>query len=725
MCHKLLQFISLLVCLCLIGGMLPFFALPTYAQTDGVAEEPEKTSIFRGLEPDEMYIGGFIGPRATYIRAGEVIFEGLKDDSVFKLIKEAGIDYISDNDFSYSGDMLADARKALQFAQDNDLMYFMPAYDVMQIDGQIMASDSAIIAKLQEMYQYDSFGGFHLRDEPTSDMFPFISRCLDKLEQLEGQLGYTDLNVYLNLFAYFSPEWLSNGTDSSMTWPKYIRGLSDAGADYLSFDLYPIAGDAPNVTPTWFNYLAMINEVALEVNKPWMGYAQVGGDTPAYGMDIRVANESEMRWDVNTMLAFGAKGINYYLLVSPPYFANAAKTELNTHSLINVYGEKTVYWHYAKAINTQIKAMDHILMNSTHEGVIIEGKSPCEYQGDSRIYTYRGLKTVSGTALIGCFDYQGETALLVVNNDFTADGEIVLGLDKAYDCQIIQEGKERTQNAKEITLQIKAGDCAMVVLKGHHISYDLNYQTGVAAPASTLISGNTYGFLPVPEDRPGFRFVGWYKERSASGAAVAADDIVTQPHSLYAKWLYMQEPVMLRTNTDTGYVSKMLAQGYPFWEYATDKDNLQTDPANREIEVYWQSDKAESFQCRVKIESALDEEGQPLAGSVRVLGKNQEYSVVDVLYTVTDEMGENAATLQPGQWYTIEAKVKDLAALLILPVDTDRKADIIMRFDSIAVMDEVNVPEESKPDFGWLIWAVPIVVVAGALTGIILLKRKK
>lgn len=459
---------SCILSLCVLAAML---LLP------GCTNKPEnenKTSMFRGLAPDEMIITGYIGPRPTYTRNGEVIWNGLEDATVFHYIKEAGINYIEDNDFTFSGNTYEGAKKALELAEEAGLMYFMPAYDVIRMDGEILASDAEIKAKLEEMYQYNSFGGLYFRDEPYSSMFPHIQKCLERYNHVKDELGYTDLNVFLNLFPPVGGNQLSNGTDKDMTWDEYIRGLSDTGVEYLSFDMYPIMGLFGNkVSANWFTALGTINEIALEEGKPWMGCVQVGGGSTSYGtIEARVTTEGEMKWDVNTMLAFGAKGLTYYLLVSPPYFANTEEAQIDCHSLINVYGEKTPLWDYAKEINEHVKAIDHILLNCDYKGVIITGDSPCVHYGKDLIKdnTFRDLNGVTGNALVGCFDYNGKTALYVVNNSITEEGQINLTFNHKCNFEVIQDAASRTENGDSLTLDLGIGEAALVVLESRDLT---------------------------------------------------------------------------------------------------------------------------------------------------------------------------------------------------------------------------------------------------------------
>ena len=179
-----------------------------------------------------------------------------------------------------------------------------------------------------------------------------------------------------------------------------------------------------------------------------------------------------MKWDVNTMLAFGAKGLTYYIAVSPPYFANTEEEQISCHSLLNVYGEKTPLWYYAKEINEHVKAIDHVLMNCEYKGVIITGQTPATHYGKDLIKSnsFRDLNNVTGNALVGCFDYNGKTALYVVNNSITEEGQISLSFDHKYSFEVIQDAVSRKENGDSLTLDLGIGEAALVVLESRDIT---------------------------------------------------------------------------------------------------------------------------------------------------------------------------------------------------------------------------------------------------------------
>ena len=442
--------------------------------------------LFRGLEPGEMFLSGYIGPRPTYVRNGEVVWQPYEDGTVFQELKDAGLNYMVD-ELNFAGSTYEYAQKALEYSEEVDLMYFIAAYDVMRVSNQTMGTDEEIKAKLQQLYQYDSFGGLFLIDEPSATSYPFIKECIDKLNQIEGELGYENLNPHVNLLPpNVGAERLSGVPGESISWEDYIRGLSYTGIKYLSFDMYPIYGLFTNkVMPNWFTALGTMNRVAIEEGKPWMGCVQVGGGSWAYlTPEQRVTTEGELKWDVNTMLAFGAKGLIYYLTVSPPFWADkeGAEEQKNQHSLINVYGEKTEFYDYVKEINEHIHAMDHVLMNCDYQGIIITGESPCVHYGKDLIKTntFRGLSDVTGNAMVGCFDYNGKTALFVVNNSTIKEGRITLSFDSGYHFEVFQNAASRKETGESLTLDLGIGESALIVLESRDMTTTVLICTGVA-----------------------------------------------------------------------------------------------------------------------------------------------------------------------------------------------------------------------------------------------------
>ena len=132
-------------------------------------------------------------------------------------------------------------------------------------------------------------------------------------------------------------------------------------------------------------------------------------------------------------------------------------------------GNKTQWYYYAQTINQHIKAIDEVLMNSTHKGVIASGEqankdlefTTCVIESGS----FNELQSVSGDALVGCFNYQGKTALYVVNHSFEYAQEVKLTFDRVQNLQLIQKAKKADANAIELTLNMAAVEGILIVIQ--------------------------------------------------------------------------------------------------------------------------------------------------------------------------------------------------------------------------------------------------------------------
>ena len=79
--------------------------------------------------------------------------------------------------------------------------------------------------------------------------------------------------------------------------------------------------------------------------------------------------------------------------------------------------------------------------------------------------SWRELKGASGEALIGCFNYQGKTALYVVNYDMEYAQKINLDFVKNCNVTVIQDAKESNISGNNLELTLSAGNSALVVFE--------------------------------------------------------------------------------------------------------------------------------------------------------------------------------------------------------------------------------------------------------------------
>ena len=409
------------------------------------------------------------------------------------------------------------------------------------------------------------------------------------------------------------------------------------------------------------------------------------------------------------MLTFGAKGINYYTLVSAPYLGGLANGDYspfyNTHSILNTKGEPTDYYKYAADINAHIKAMDHVLINSTLVGMIFQGDEPydkdySDIAGDNHIpritksgylgglnfggkkFSEVKLNSVSGNhVMIGAFNYNGnQTAFLVVNNHLTEADNITLSLTGSYSCEVIANAATSWQIGSSVSLSLEAGRSALVVLHEGEVSmnatviFDQNYDSSRPAPQSVVVSLNNaiYPELPVPT-RGGYTFGGWYTDAECTGEPVKAGDplAVTGGHILYAKWVgtAIENPFLVPSasgayNGPSGYYATVTPDmsGDEVAYMAT--INSKGDPTNstdRRIVLNVTTDKYQVVSMKVLFTACT---GTPALEVKRDDG----YAIG---YTVTDAEGNipDSKNLELNKWYTLTWISDGYDSYRILPME--------------------------------------------------------
>ena len=666
-------------------------------------------SIFHGLENGEMMIAGFLGPREEYYNVHGVAKAPMIRDEIFKLLAESGINYIDDNSFSYSGTQLEVAQDVLRLASKYNLNYFIGATDIANIgaiaSSSVNASGNTVYtysnyvapyttfaAKLDELTQYKSFGGLHLRDEPSADLFLKIGEALKHIEDYNAANG-TKLEGFVNLLPGVGSHRWTNGqtikdangnTVTISTWSDYVRAYADmADPNFLSFDMYPIQGEAGQIEYAYFNFLGYFATVAKEKGLPMAVCIQVGGGEPSLP-NKRQANTDEMHWNVNTSLAFGAEAMTYFIMVEPPYYGDNVNADtIDSHTAINVNGEPTPYYDAIKAINSNVKAIDHVIVNGTHKGVIFNGTMPntvepgttteitAPYDGTQLTKSEAKLTGITGNALIGVYDYEGKTALYVVNNSITSANTIGLTFTGNYTYEIISEGKTSWATGSSLSLNLAIGRGAMVIVHTSSVStdvtvaFELNYETTTPNPAGKLLTtGDAYGELPTPV-RPFYTFGGWYMNPECTGDEVTSTTTMTAmgDHALYAKW---DEADLAITQNNANHSTLTVGDEQGTFLYTSNVAGA-TSPDSRSLQLKVNVTGKEIVKFNFKFTTSLDGEGNATAPDMHVADVNNGYWR-GANWVATDENGEPVANFETGKWYTMWITTEGQSSFRIYPM---------------------------------------------------------
>lgn len=346
----------------------------------------------------------------------------------------------------------------------------MSALDAAQANGlKYMVSDAAIQAgaddpdlmkdSLLEYMKHPAYIGNLAIDEPAATYFNALGASAKSFKKMAPNKYF-----YVNLLPnYASKNQLfvdktdeKGGQPSAADYQKYLdQFTAKVKPDFLSYDYYPLEGKFPALKSGYFENMSVVRKTAAKNGIPFWVFIQ----TSSWSSGVRLPKSSETFWQVNTALAYGAKGIQYFTFWCPfePGF---------TGGMVSRTGKKTAIYGAVQKMNKQIAAVDQVLMNAVSKGVIVHQTSPVPVPAGDQLKKDRQLTSLTGETpvLAGVFDYEGKAAYYVVNNTIDQDGEVTLHFSKSVSADLYQNAGKGKKTGSALTLKLAAGEGALVVI---------------------------------------------------------------------------------------------------------------------------------------------------------------------------------------------------------------------------------------------------------------------
>ena len=466
---------------CLKRTLAVLLAGITVLSTGGCGKQ--QVAVMEPMEVEEVYTMGFdfIGGKDVMPIYGGIsvtthgtsvngnTMPDLYTDEIFERIAECGINMtVASPQYQESPELIY---KTLELGKKHNIGVVI-SDELIQtevLNGYVPTTEE-LGAQVSKYSHYPAFCGVKVVDEPGTEYLQ------------PGTTGQRLIKYYVPIFNSLHDLGIFAsgnmfGVNDEFKFDKYKRMLdeycSTCNPKYLSWDTY--------VWDTWvkkdiyFQNMDMIRTYANKYKIPFWGYAQAGAqwndDKKYFDSKEYYPTEGQFHWSVNTLLAAGAKGINYFPLIQPLYFAQAESTDYDfqRNGLLGAYGNKTQWWYYAKDANAQIAAMDSVLMNSVSKGVIATGKEAVSHFKGTDMYmketSWRELKEVEGNTMIGCFNYYGKSVLYVVNYEWDYAQKITLTLQDTYNMSMIREAKETKITANKLELDMQPGEGVLLVFE--------------------------------------------------------------------------------------------------------------------------------------------------------------------------------------------------------------------------------------------------------------------
>lgn len=443
----------------------------------GIDTVPETNQTDKwSFKEDEMPIVGYFSPKTMYLDAGsQDLTPDLCTDKIYKLISDLGINFMNYTESQYN-----ELAYGLSLENKNCTIKNLELASKYGIGSIVWLAGSqnenTYLDLISRFSHYSAFSGVYIIDEPETPYYYERKEGkvpVDEFTSAENKYklmaSYTNTYGYANLFPYaLSMTGKDNSEEGYEVYRQYMREFCERfNPKVLSWDHY-VLNNKPY--KNYYKMLQIGSEVAKEFGIPFWTFMQAGDTAGRTGSTATTTTTEEMLWNLNTMLAYGAKGIQYYTLMqrySAAYVDSTDGYDFDASGLIAVNGEKTKYYDQAIAVNNQVKAVDHVLINSDSKAVLAIGETAQTETGLSAT-SYGCLTGATATAargaIIGCFDYRGKQAFYVASNSFEENQTVTLSFDTAHSLELIADGLNETRTGDSCTLELEKGKGVLIVV---------------------------------------------------------------------------------------------------------------------------------------------------------------------------------------------------------------------------------------------------------------------
>ncbi len=304
--------------------------------------------------------------------------------------------------------------------------------------------------------------GYLLVDEPGAGAFAELGRRAEEIRaKRPGRFGY------VNLFPNYAPLWALGTTSYEEHVAKFIREVKP---EVLSMDHYPLMRPGGDTREAYCANLDCFRRHSLAAGIPFWNYF--------YSMpfnDRLDPTEAQIRWQIFTSVAFGAKGVLYFCYWTPGKGAAGAGEFPKGGAILTAEGLKTRHYEEARRINAELKNLGPTLMKLTSTGVyrVTTETNHSALAGSPIQKLARVGGDPTGEFIIGAFKHaDGRRAALIVNHnysytawptvEFDANPKTVLEVSKATGkpAPMVDDSPE----LKGIQLSFGAGEARLFLL---------------------------------------------------------------------------------------------------------------------------------------------------------------------------------------------------------------------------------------------------------------------
>jgi hypothetical protein len=316
----------------------------------------------------------------------------------YKQIADAGFNWVlGGNGVSNPGP----SKAMLEAARKNKLK-------ALVLDDRVYGGKpGGVDAVVKEYGDSPALEGFLVKDEPNTSEFPALRDTVAALKKADG-----NRLAFINLL----PTYASVAQLGAPTYEEYVKQYLDVvKPEVLCFDHYPFTSSGERAD--YLENLEIIRRQALSARIPFWLFIQSEGIEGAY----RSPTETELRIQVFTALAYGARGILYFTYWTP----ESGGGEKHFDGILTREGKTRAHYEWVKRLHEEIRPTLALMMNLKSRDVYQVGKPP---QGTRAVPDDDIFEKVEGDpATLGTFDGPGGRRFIwVVNRSASRSAKVTL-----------------------------------------------------------------------------------------------------------------------------------------------------------------------------------------------------------------------------------------------------------------------------------------------------------
>lgn len=296
--------------------------------------------------------------------------------------------------------LLPIAEDALPFAEKYNVKVLLQhgLFNVKTMESPIELEQlNALIDRVKDN---PALEGYYIFDEPQEVEFPKLAKLVRHIKARDPHHF-----CFVNLLPIFGVR-TKKIKDPSLIYKDYINEyIRQFKPDLLSYDYYTFVkySNSP-AAGLYFIHLRLMRECARKAELPFMNIIQA---SQFQVRDWDMPTPAQLRWQVYTSLAYGARAINYFLYWGPKSFAGMYRD-----------GVATPLVDAAALLNKEMKALSSTLMSM--ESLYIFQTDPLPPGALPMPFGCPLQITSPGQFVVGVFgEDRKEKAFMIVNRDFS------------------------------------------------------------------------------------------------------------------------------------------------------------------------------------------------------------------------------------------------------------------------------------------------------------------